>query len=152
MSKQLQEHIFFMQQAYEQALIAYNLGEVPIGAILVKEGQILAKSYNRTIVDINPTAHAEILTIQMAANLLTNHRLVNTKLYVTLEPCIMCLGALVQARVTEVIYACKDKRVGAFSQEKYHLNKNLNHNLKVTEGVMADKCGSLLKEFFLGKR
>ncbi|AJC48460.1 nucleoside deaminase [Allofrancisella guangzhouensis] len=152
MSNELVEHIFFMQQAYEQALLAYDLGEVPIGAIVVKDNQVLVKTYNRTITDTNPTAHAEILAIQMAANSLENHRLINTKLYVTLEPCIMCLGALVQARITEVVYACRDTRVGAFSQEKYHLNKNLNHNLKVTEGVMADKCGSLLKEFFLRKR
>lgn len=144
--------IFFMQKAYEQALLAHQAGEIPIGAVLVKDYQIIAQNFNQTIILNDPTAHAEILVLRSAAIELGNYRLVNTKLYVTLEPCIMCLGGLIQARVSELIYACHDSRVGAFSREKLHKNKNINHNLGITAGVMAGKCSKLLKDFFKQKR
>ncbi|MFV9972167.1 MAG: tRNA adenosine(34) deaminase TadA [Francisella endosymbiont of Hyalomma asiaticum] len=146
------DDIFFMQKAYEQALLAHQTGEVPIGAVLVKGYQIIAQNFNQTIILNDPTAHAEILVLRSAAIELGNYRLVNTKLYVTLEPCIMCLGGLIQARVSELIYACDDSRVGAFSSEKLHKNKNINHNLGITAGVMAGKCSKLLKDFFKQKR
>lgn len=146
------ENIFYMRKAYEQALLAYDAGEVPIGAVLVKDDQIVAQNFNKTIMMNDPTAHAEILVLREAAKKLQNYRLVNTKLYVTLEPCIMCLGGLVQARVSELVYACYDTRVGAFSHEKLHQNKNINHSLKVTSGVMTEECSTLLRDFFKQKR
>ena len=149
-------HEFFMQKAYEQALLAYKNNEVPIGAVIVKgdiDGeQIISQSFNKTLLLSDPTAHAEILVIKEAAKQVNNHRLINMRLYVTMEPCMMCLGAIVQARIPEVVYACDDSRVGVFSKESYHLNKNINHNLKVTSGIIADKCGELLKKFFKDRR
>ena len=145
-----------MQKAYEQALLAYENGEVPIGAVLVKtddtDEKVIAESFNKTLILTDPTAHAEMLVIKKAAQKVNNHRLINMRLYVTMEPCMMCLGAIVQARVSEIIYACDDSRVGVFSKENYHLNKNINHNLKVTSGIMSGKCGELLKKFFKERR
>ncbi|MGQ4001877.1 nucleoside deaminase [Francisellaceae bacterium CB300] len=145
-----------MQKAYEQALLAYENGEVPIGVVLVKSGfdgeQILSKSFNKTILLSDPTAHAEMLAIKEASKIFKNHRLVDTTLYVTMEPCMMCLGAIIQARISRVVYACDDSRVGVFSKECYHLNKNINHNLQVTNGIMATQCGELLKKFFKERR
>ena len=152
MSNDFVNHDFFMNQAYKQALIAYEKSEVPIGAVLVYNSQIIVREHNKTLTLSDPTAHAEMLAIKQAADVMKNHRLVGAKLYVTLEPCIMCLGAIVQARIAEVIYACDDLRVGPFSREGYHKNENLNHNLKVTTGIMADECSQLLKRFFLERR
>lgn len=152
MSDDYQKHVFFMQKAYEQALLAYDVGEVPIGAVLVKDDQILTSTYNQTITLNDPTAHAEILAIRLAAQNLGNHRLIDTKLYVTLEPCIMCVGAMVQARVSELVYACDDTRVGILSQNEIHKNKDINHTLEVTAGVMSDQCGELLRRFFRERR
>ena len=141
-----------MQQAFAQAEIAYQMGEVPIGAVLVKDDGVIATGYNQTITKGDPTAHAEIVAIRSAAKALSNHRLVKTKLYVTMEPCVMCFGAIVQARVSEVIYGCDDTRVGIFSTEKYHLNENINHNLMVRNGIMATASSELLRSFFKKKR
>lgn len=145
-----------MQKAYEQALLAYENGEVPIGAVLVKtddaDKKVIAESFNKTLILTDPTAHAEMLVIKKAAQQVNNHRLVDTTLYVTMEPCMMCLGAIVQARVSEIVYACDDLRVGVFSKENYHLNKNINHNLQVTNGIMATQCSELLRKFFKERR
>lgn len=145
-------HEFFMQLAYNQAQLANKIGEVPIGAILVKDDEVISSFHNQTLTQSDPTAHAEMLVIRQASKILKNHRLVGTKLYVTMEPCMMCLGAIVQARIAEIIYACNDLRVGVFSKECYHLNKNINHNLKVTSGIMVSECSELLKKFFLERR
>lgn len=152
MSDDYQKHVFFMQKAYEQALLAYDAGEVPIGAVIVKDDQILTSTYNQTIALNDPTAHAETLAIRLAAQKLGNYRLTDTKLYVTLEPCIMCVGAMIQARVSELIYACDDTRVGILSQNEMHKNKDINHNLAVTGGVMSEECGEILRKFFREKR
>ena len=141
-----------MQKAYQQAQLAYENGEVPIGAVLVKDEQIVTSSYNQTLTLSDPTAHAEILVIKKAAEIFKNHRLVDTMLYVTMEPCMMCLGAIIQARIGKVVYACDDSRVGVFSKECYHLNKNINHNLQVTNGIMATQCSELLRKFFRERR
>ena len=141
-----------MQKAYEQALFAYENGEVPIGVVLVKDNEIVTSSYNQTLILSDPTAHAEILVIKKTAEIFKNHRLADTTLYVTMEPCMMCLGAIIQARIGRVVYACNDSRVGVFSKEGYHLNKNINHNLQVTNGIMATQCGELLKKFFKERR
>ena len=145
-----------MQKAYKQALLAYENGEVPIGAALVRSAsngeQIIIQGFNKTLMLSDPTAHAEMLVIKEAAQQVNNHRLINMRLYTTMEPCMMCFGAVVQARISEIIYACDDSRVGIFSKECYHLNKNINHNLQVTNGIMADKCSELLRKFFKEKR
>ncbi|MED7788962.1 tRNA adenosine(34) deaminase TadA [Francisella sp. 19X1-34] len=153
MSSDFEKHEFFMQKAYEQALLGYNAGEVPIGAIVVDQNdQILARSYNQTITLNDPTAHAEILALRKTAKKLNNYRLVDTKLYVTLEPCIMCFGALVQARVSELIYACDDTRVGVTSIQKLHQGKGFNHKFRIVNGVMNQQCGELLRKFFRERR
>ncbi len=143
---------FFMAKALAQAKKAQNIGEVPIGAVLVINGEIIAEDFNRTITNCDPTAHAEILVIRKAAEVNNNYRLIDAKLYVTLEPCIMCLGALVQARVSEVVYATADSRVGVFSCKKLHEIKDINHNMIVRDGALAEECASLLKDFFRKKR
>lgn len=153
MSSNLEKHSFFMQKAYEQALLAYDAGEVPIGAVVVDHSdQILAQSYNQTITLNDPTAHAEMLALRKAAEQLNNYRLVDTKLYVTLEPCIMCFGALVQARVSELIYACDDTRVGVTSIQQLHQSKGFNHKFEIINGVMNQQCGELLRKFFRERR
>ena len=153
MSSNSEKHDFFMQKAYEQALLAYDVKEVPIGAIVVDQNdQILAQSYNQTITLNDSTAHAEILALRKATKQLNNYRLVNTKLYVTLEPCIMCFGALVQARVSELIYACDDTRVGVTSIQKLHQAKSFNHKFQIINGVMNQQCGELLRKFFKERR
>nr|WP_280177132.1 tRNA adenosine(34) deaminase TadA [Pseudofrancisella aestuarii] len=144
--------IFFMREAYSQSLRAKEKNEIPIGAVLVKDGKIIGKAHNCTITNNDPSAHAEVLAIRMGAEKLNNYRLNDTKLYVTLEPCIMCLGVLVQARVQELIYATPDSRVGVFSRKKYYEDKDLNHNLSVRSGLMQKECKNLLKDFFLERR
>lgn len=153
MSNDSEKYVFFMQKAYEQALLAYDANEVPIGAVVVDQNdQILAQAYNQTITLNDPTAHAEILALRKSAEQLNNYRLVNTKLYVTLEPCIMCFGALVQARVSELIYACNDTRVGVTSIQGLHQAKSFNHKFKIVNGVMNQQCGELLRKFFKERR
>lgn len=147
------KHAFFMQKAYQQAVIAYHAGEVPVGAILVDDNEnTIALDFNKTITLNDPTAHAEILVLRQAAQKLENYRLVNAKLYVTFEPCIMCVGAIIQARVKALYYGCNDTRVGILSKEKIHQNKEINHNLDVVGGIMSQECGELLKRFFKDRR
>ena len=147
-----QEDVSFMNEAISQARLAESLGEVPIGAVIVSNGEIIAKACNMTITNNDPTAHAEILAIQHASKQLNNHRLVDTKLYVTLEPCIMCVGALIQARVSEVFFSSSDTRIGAISIEKIHSNRCLNHNFSAFSGLLSAETSTLLKEFFKKKR
>ena len=152
LSNTVSQDEFFMTKALAQAKKAQDVGEVPIGAVLVVNDNVIAEDFNRTITNCDPTAHAEILVIRKAAEINNNYRLIDAKLYVTLEPCIMCLGALVQARVSEVVYATADSRVGILSREKMHINININHNMTVRNGVLAEECASLLKDFFRKKR
>ncbi|MES2105146.1 MAG: tRNA adenosine(34) deaminase TadA [Pseudomonadota bacterium] len=143
----------FMQLAYEQAHYARTLGEVPVGAVVVKDGEVIAVGYNHPIAGHDPTAHAEIMALRAAADLLGNYRLPGCELYVTLEPCVMCSGAMMHARLSRVIYGASDPKTGAcgsvlnlFEQEK------LNHHTSVVGGVMAEECGNLLKDFFSSRR
>jgi len=143
----------YMQQAISQARNAWALGEVPVGALVVKDGQIIATGFNQPIGNHDPTAHAEIMALRAAANILGNYRLPGCEMYVTLEPCAMCAGAMMHARLTRVIYGASDPKTGAcgsvlnlFEQEK------LNHHTEVTAGVLAEECGTLLKEFFAERR
>ncbi|NNG21490.1 tRNA adenosine(34) deaminase TadA [Massilia sp. ML15P13] len=143
----------FMGMALDQARLAWLDGEVPVGAVVVKDGEVIAVGYNQPIGRHDPTAHAEIVALRAAAQKLGNYRLPGCELYVTLEPCIMCSGAMMHARVARVIYAALDPKTGAcgsvvnlFDQEK------LNHHTEVTGGVMADQASSLLKAFFAERR
>ncbi|HEX20414.1 MAG TPA: tRNA adenosine(34) deaminase TadA [Acidiferrobacteraceae bacterium] len=147
------QDLSWMQQAYALAQKAQQQGEVPIGAVLIKDGTLMASGYNQTITQNDPTAHAEIITLRAAANAIDNYRLLDTTMYVTLEPCAMCAGALVQARVTRLVYACADPRAGAAGSIFNVANNDaLNHRLQVTSGVMAEECSQLLQDFFQQRR
>src|SRR5450432_4637233 len=139
----------FMQAALEEARAAAASGEVPIGAVLVHEGKILARAGNRTIRDCDPTAHAEMIVLREAARTLGNHRLANAILYVTLEPCAMCAGAIIQARVPRVLYGADDPKGGAFrSCFAILTNAKLNHRVEVIPGIRAEESTTLLQAFF----
>ena len=142
-----------MQMALEEARTSAEAGEVPIGALLVQEGKILARSGNRTIRDCDPTAHAEIIVLREGARLLGNYRLADTILYVTLEPCAMCSGAVIQARVPRLVYGADDPKGGAFrSCFEILTSPRLNHRVEVIPGVCAEESAALLQSFFAARR
>lgn len=142
-----------MQLALAEARASAEAGEVPIGAVLTDGDTILARSGNRTIRDNDPTAHAEIVVIREGSRLLGNYRLAGTSLYVTLEPCSMCAGAIVQARIPRVVYAADDPKGGAFrSCFEILTSPRLNHSVDVTSGVLAEESASLLQSFFASRR
>lgn len=142
-----------MQLALAEAQASAGAGEVPIGALLVHERAVLSRSGNRTIRDNDPTAHAEIVVIREAAQILGNYRLADATLYVTLEPCAMCAGAIIQARIPRVVYAADDPKGGAFrSCFEILTNSKLNHQVEVTTGVLGEECASLLQSFFAARR
>lgn len=142
-----------MKLALDQAGIAQENGDVPIGAVIVKEGRIIAKAYNQREQLQDPTAHAEIIALTQAAAALGNWHLNGCTMYVTLEPCPMCAGALVLARMDRLVYGCDDPKTGACgSLYEIVRDKRLNHHLAVTSGVLADECRQLLQEFFQRKR
>jgi len=143
-----------MELALIEAKKAGQMGEVPIGAILVdSDGAILAATHNRTIGLVDPTAHAEILALREAAAKINNYRLLNTTLYVTVEPCIMCMGAIVHARISEVVFGAEDPKWGA-AGSLYHFaeDERLNHRVAITKGVCEPECRRLIQEFFRAKR
>jgi tRNA(adenine34) deaminase len=143
----------FMQFALDEARASAEAGEVPIGAVLVHNEQILAQSGNRTIRDNDPTAHAEIVAIREASHALGNYRLADTTLYVTLEPCAMCAGAIIQARIPRLVYAADDPKGGAFrSCFEILTSSKLNHRVDVTSGILATDSASLLQSFFSSRR
>jgi len=143
----------FMQEALAEARAASSAGEVPIGAVLVHDGETLARSGNRTIRDCDPTAHAEVLVLREAARLLGNYRLADTTLYVTIEPCSMCAGALVQARVPRLVYGADDPKGGAVrSGFKILSHPRLNHQVEIISGVLAADCAAILQSFFAERR
>ncbi|MDZ7790995.1 MAG: tRNA adenosine(34) deaminase TadA [Xanthomonadales bacterium] len=143
-----------MRHALDLAVRAEALGEVPIGAVLVDaEGQVLGEGFNRVIADADPTAHAEIVALRQAAAAAGNYRLPDTTLYVTLEPCSMCAGALINARVKRVVYAADDIRAGAHhSVFEVLTSPELNHRCEVTGGILADESAEILRTFFRGRR
>jgi len=143
-----------MRQALLEAQQASQEDEVPVGAVLIaQDGTVLAKAYNQTITLCDPTAHAEILVLRAASQTLGNYRLLNTTLYVTIEPCIMCMGALLQARVAKIIFGAKDPKGGA-AGSCYNLAADpaLNHTIDVEGGVLESECKVLIQEFFQAKR
>jgi tRNA(adenine34) deaminase len=143
----------FMELALAEARAAAEAGEVPIGAVIVQSELVLARSGNRTIRNNDPTAHAEIMVLREAARLLGNYRLAGTTLYVTLEPCAMCAGAIVQARVPRLVYGADDAKGGAFrSCFNILTNTQLNHSVDVKPGLLAAQSTSLLQSFFAARR
>ncbi len=143
-----------MAAALEEARRAAARGEVPVGAVLVREGEILARGHNRNLLDLDPTAHAEIVVLREAARRLGERRLPGTVLYVTLEPCLMCLGAMVHARVAEAVFAAEDPQVGAtrlFAEIPVG-RPGLNHRLGIRRGPLGDESAALLREFFRARR
>lgn len=145
--------IHWMRRALELATLAAREGEVPVGAVLVKGGQLIAEGRNRPIADHDPTAHAEIQVLRAAGKAMNNYRLSGTTLYVTLEPCPMCAGAIVHARVERVVFATTDPRTGAAGSVYNLLQSNeLNHRCEVEGGVLADESANLLRGFFRSRR
>ena len=142
-----------MKIAIQQAQIADENGDVPIGAVIVYKNQIIGKAYNQREQLNDPTAHAEIIALTQAASFLESWRLHDCTIYVTLEPCPMCAGALVLARIDRLVYGCDDPKTGA-CKSLYNIvqDQRLNHRLEVTSGVLAQDCSSLLKEFFQRRR
>lgn len=143
-----------MWRAIHVAREAERLGEVPVGAVLVgSDGKILAATSNRTIKNIDPTAHAEILALRTAAIRVGNYRLAGTTMYSTIEPCAMCAGALIHARVARLVYGAADERFGA-AETRFRIcdSPELNHRMEITSGVLEDKCRSLMQEFFKARR
>jgi tRNA(adenine34) deaminase len=143
----------FMREALELARWAESEGEVPVGAVLVKDGRVIGRGHNHPISAKDPSAHAEIVALREAAQVCGNYRLTGTTLYVTLEPCAMCAGALVHARVQRLVYGASDPKAGAAGSVFNLVQADaLNHRLDVTGGVLADECAVLLKGFFSRRR
>ena len=143
----------FMQQALDEARAAAASGEVPIGAVLVHHGKILTRAGNRTIRDCDPTAHAEIVVLREAARVLCNYRLSDTTLYVTIEPCSMCAGAMIQARVPRLVYGADEPRGGAVQSCFQVLSHpELNHRVEIISGVLAEDCSAVIRSFFADRR
>jgi tRNA(adenine34) deaminase len=143
----------FMHAALELARQGLEADEVPVGAIVVKDGEIIGRGFNAPISRHDPTAHAEIMALRDAAASLGNYRLVGCELYVTLEPCAMCSGAIMQARIARVVFGARDPKTGACgSVIDVFAERRLNHHAEVVGGLLAEECGALLSRFFAAKR
>ena len=140
---------FFMKKALEQAKKAFQKGEVPVGAVVVKEGQIISRAYNRREKENNPCGHAEILALTKASRKLQSWRLEDCSLYVNLEPCLMCLGAILQARISTLVYSCSDPKTGFSSYYRLDKQKNWNKNrLEIHTPLFEEESSRLIKDFF----
>jgi len=142
----------YMSEALKEARIAFEKDEIPVGTVIVYENRIIARAHNQIKLLKDPTAHAEMIAITQAASYLQNERLINTTMYVTIEPCTMCAGAMILARIKKLIYGAKDPKTGAFGSVLDINKKKLNHRLSVTKGVLEDDCADILREFFRNKR
>jgi tRNA(adenine34) deaminase len=143
----------WMQHALREARSAQDVGEVPVGAVIVKDGEVIATGQNRNLRDHDPSAHAEIVTLRAAGVRLGNHRLEQCEMYVIIEPCAMCAGALVHARLRRLVYGAKDAKAGAVESVLNVLNHpRLNHQMEVTGGVLEMECSQMLREFFRVRR
>jgi tRNA(adenine34) deaminase len=143
----------YLRLAIAEARAAEQDGEVPVGAVVVRNDEVIATGRNRVITDSDPTAHAEIIAMRAAGRVLSNYRLLDCDLYVTLEPCAMCASAILHARIRRLIYAAPDPKAGACGSVLSVLNHpQLNHEVEVTAGLLADECGSMLTEFFRARR
>jgi tRNA(adenine34) deaminase len=143
----------WMREALSEAIKAGSEGEVPVGALVLLNEKIVGRGHNKPIQLHDPTAHAEIIALRQAARNMSNYRLAGSVLIVTIEPCIMCIGAMIQARVQELIYGAADPKAGA-ARSCYQLadGNRLNHSILVTSGILEDECGSELKSFFASRR
>lgn len=147
------EHERFMREALQEAEVAQSKGEVPIGCVIVRDGEVIARGHNLRESLNDPTAHAEILAIRAAGQVLNDWRMIGCTLYVTIEPCPMCAGALLQSRVEHVVFGATDPKAWADrSLREIVQNPGLNHRMEVTEGVLAPACSQIMKEFFRAKR
>ena len=143
----------FMRLALREARRAAKEHEVPVGAVVVRDGRVIARAHNRPVRTHDPTAHAEILALRRAARRLGNYRLNGCSLYVTIEPCAMCAGAMVHARLRRVVFGASDPKAGASGSVLKILNHpKLNHQAEIVKGVLAEECGAVLREFFRGRR
>ncbi|MBZ5525154.1 MAG: tRNA adenosine(34) deaminase TadA [Acidobacteriia bacterium] len=143
----------WMRLALEQARLAAEAGEVPVGAVIIKDSEVIGLGHNRNLLDHDPTAHAEIVALRHAAARLGNHRLTGCEMFVTIEPCAMCAGALVHARIARLIYGASDPKAGAVLSVMQVINHpSLNHQMEVVAGVLAEECSGLLRAFFQSRR
>ena len=143
----------FMRAALEQARVAADRGEVPVGAVIAVDGAIVARAGNRTVTDCDPTAHAEIIVLREASRAVGNYRLLGATLYVTVEPCAMCAGAIIQARVDRLVYGADDPKGGAArSCFSIFEHPQINHRVEVTPGLLAEDAAALLRNFFAVRR
>lgn len=147
------EYVRWMSLAHEMADQARQQDEVPVGAIVVLNGEVVGRGHNRTLIDCDPTAHAEIIALRQAAYRVGNHRLVDSELFVTLEPCAMCAGAILQARVALVVFGARDPKSGSAGSVINILESDtFNHRCQVVGGVMERECASILRDYFALKR
>lgn len=150
------DEAYFMLQAIKEAYKARKAKEVPIGAVIIKDGEIIAKGFNKCISLFDPTAHAENIALRKAAKKFKNYRLNNCSIYVTIEPCIMCIGALINARIKRIIFGAFDKKIGACeSIYKMAIHKKINHKIEIGGGkekYLSTKCADIIKNFFKEKR
>jgi tRNA(adenine34) deaminase len=143
----------WMEEALREARRAESLGEIPVGAVIVLNDRVLARAGNRNLTDYDPSAHAEILALREAGRVVGNHRLANCTMFVTIEPCAMCAGALVHARIKRLVFGAADAKAGAVGSVLQVVNHpKLNHRMEVTPGVLASRCMDLLQDFFRRKR
>jgi tRNA(adenine34) deaminase len=146
-------HDGFMREALDEARKAFDAGEVPVGAVVVLDGQVVGRGFNQPISAADPTAHAEVLALRDAARAVANYRLIDSTLYVTIEPCLMCVGAMVHARVATLVFGALEPKAGAVvSSCRAHENPALNHRIDVVSGVLEDECRAMIQEFFKGRR
>ncbi len=144
--------IYFMRQALKEAQKACDIDEVPIGAVIVKDGKIIARGHNKSITLKDVTAHAEIVALRKACKKLNNYRLTDCSIYVTIEPCTMCMGALVHARIKNLYFGARDIKTGACGSVFDINEKKLNHKINIKIGLLHQECGKIMKEFFRKKR
>jgi tRNA-adenosine deaminase (EC 3.5.4.-) len=146
-------HEYWMRHALTLAQRAWDEGEVPVGAVLVYQNQVIGEGWNRPIGRHDPTAHAEIMALRQGGVVLQNYRLIDTTLYVTLEPCVMCAGAMVHSRIGNLVFGARDAKTGAAGSliDVLH-HPGMNHRVEITEGVLAEQCSGLLSDFFRHRR
>ncbi|BCQ36130.1 tRNA adenosine(34) deaminase TadA [Erwinia rhapontici] len=144
---------FWMRHALQLAQRAWDEGEVPVGAVLVHEGRVIGEGWNRPIGHHDPTAHAEMMAIRQGGKVIENYRLLDTTLYVTLEPCVMCAGAMVHGRIGRLVFGARDAKTGAAGSLLDVLrHPGMNHQVQIEQGVLAEECAALLSEFFRQRR
>jgi tRNA(adenine34) deaminase len=153
MDSQLQTDILHMEEALREAAKAQAAGEVPVGAVVVCGGRVVARGHNRNLLDNDPTAHAEIVALREAGRVVGNHRLLECELYVTIEPCPMCAGAMTHARIRRLVYGADDPKAGAVHSVMAVVNApELNHRIEVSWGILGGRCAEMLQAFFRGRR